>query len=188
MATTRPLSNASPTLDNITAKAAAETTRYTALCNDLDDVLESANIPAADIATLKFHSLPLSPLPLLATMEPDSRATSHLLGLAGQSISMKRLLDYRSECQSGIGTKSARANSEKKKITPKEATHRLCVAQELNSDLKKYEQKKTCQIRWETAVKKMEETLTATQVSIPSFALAWNYPTSLRRMSQPFTL
>ena len=77
---------------------------------------------------------------------------------------MKRVLDYRMECQSGTGTKSERsmkvnstfmlwkvldtvASSEMKKILPKEATHRLRIAQELNPDLKKYEQKKTHQIR-----------------------------------------
>ena len=45
MTSTRPSFNASPTLNNITAKAATEATLYTALCSDLDDVLESANIP-----------------------------------------------------------------------------------------------------------------------------------------------
>ena len=41
--------------------------------------------------------------------------------------------------------------------------YRLRIAQELNPELKRHEQKKTRQIRWETAVKKMEETLTFVQ-------------------------
>ena len=102
----------------------------------------------------------------------------------GKSISLKRVLDSWIECQSGTGIKSERsikinstlalrkvldseagstlANSEKK-FSPKEAAHRLRIAQELNPELKRYEQKKTRQIRWETAVKKIEETLTFVQ-------------------------
>lgn len=152
---TRPSSNTPLTLDTVTAKAAAEAARYTALCNDLDGVLESANIPAADIATPKPHPLPISSLPPLPTTEPGTRTTSRILDFAGKSISMKRMLDYRIECQSGTGTKSERsvkvnstfalrkaldseagaavADSEKK-ISPKEASHRLRIAQELNPD------------------------------------------------------
>jgi len=189
-ATPRPSSDVPLTLDNVTAKAASEAARYTALCNDLDDIMESADIRAADIATPKPHPLPVSSdSPPLPTTEPDSRTTSRLLDLAGKSISLKRVLDSRIECQSGTGIKSERSvkvnstmalrkvldseagstvdNSEKK-ISPKEAAHRLRIAQELNPELKRHEQKKTRQIRWETAVKKMEETLTFVQSSTSS--------------------
>ena len=109
MTTPKPSSDVPLTLDNVTAKAASEAARYTALCNDLDDIMESADIRAADIATPKPHPLPASSSPPLPTTEPDSRTTSRLLDLAGKSISLKRVLDSRIECQSGTGIKSERS-------------------------------------------------------------------------------
>ena len=106
---------------------------------------------------------------------------SRLLDLAGNLISLKRVSDYPIESQSEIGTKSecsvkvlkvkstshyrtfltpslnlkqglTLANSEE--ILTKEAAHRLCNAQGLNPDLKRYEQRKTHQIRQKMAVGK----------------------------------
>ena len=108
----RPLNDVLPTLDNITTMAAFEAARYAALCSDLDDVMESANIRVADIATPKPHSLPASfSLPPPTMMEPDPRTTGRLLDLAGNSISLKQELDYGIEWQSqaGTGTKSERS-------------------------------------------------------------------------------
>ena len=76
---------------------ASEATRYRALCNN--DL--SCRVP--NIAIPKSHSLPASPT------EPESRPISCLLELAGSSICLKWLLDYRIECQSETGIKSERS-------------------------------------------------------------------------------
>ena len=101
-------------------------------------VLESANIPAANIVMPKPLPLPASSLSPVTTTEPDIQATNCIFDLAGKSISMKWVLDYQMECQSGTGTKyehSMKVNSTfalwkvldtvtnpEKKILPNEAT------------------------------------------------------------------
>ena len=89
----RPLSDALPTLDNITAKAASEAARYTAVCNYLDDIMKSAIVRAADIATPKPHPLPASLPP--PTTEPHTHDQLVVFWiLQGSFISLKRVLHY----------------------------------------------------------------------------------------------
>jgi hypothetical protein len=71
MAIPRPSINVPLTLNNVTAKAVSEAARYTALCNDLNNIMQSAEIRAVDIATPKPHLLPVSSLPPLLTIESD---------------------------------------------------------------------------------------------------------------------
>ena len=57
------------------AKAASEAARYTALCNDLDDIMESVNIRAADISDIKASST--SCVILIATVHNGARFTTN---------------------------------------------------------------------------------------------------------------
>ena len=171
-------------IDEITKQAAADTARYSALSNDLDDILTESNLSATDIGTPLIspphHSLHTSgPPPPSATF-----LSSNLLDPSSNKMSIQQVKKFRGSYQSGTATKSERSvtigskyamakivdsgllkdgeDSDKKKLTPKEAAHRLRIVQELNPDLKKVEQKKTRQFRWETVAKGIEKVLETT--------------------------
>ena len=57
------------------AKAASEAARYTALCSDLDDIMESVNIRAADICDIKAFST--SCVILITTVHNGARFTTN---------------------------------------------------------------------------------------------------------------
>ena len=181
LADTNKTTSATPTVDEVTTLAASDSARYSALSNDLDDILAESNINACDIATPIPSPLPgFSPAsdtrisgstPMLTTS-----LISGLLDPVSNKMTIQQIIKHRGVHQSGTSAKSERSvvvgtkyalskviavtnDAEKQKMTPKEASHRLRIVQELNPDLKKFEQKKTRQFRWESVAKSIEKAL-----------------------------
>ncbi|KAF9548288.1 hypothetical protein CPC08DRAFT_729533 [Agrocybe pediades] len=196
-------------VDAVATIASSDTAQYSALCEDLDTILQEAQLTEEDIVIPKIAA-PLVPLvpgseSSYTSIPPSSSAavtstisqatrtgpvaiTSALVDVTTSTISVSELMKYRGNVQSGTTAKSERsvviqpkytlrkvldatstpitaetpaADSPETKFNTKEASHRLRVAQELNTELKKVEVKKMRQIRWETAAKSIETLLTA---------------------------
>ncbi|KAF8162010.1 hypothetical protein BJ912DRAFT_935670 [Pholiota molesta] len=180
---------------NIATKlAATDTARYAALCGDLDEILTESGLVASEIGLPLTPSTPprsptlhsnLNSLP--STIE--SAPASDLLDATSNSASVKQIIRNRAIHQSGTGIKSERSivvgsryalkkvlacdsaateKVDKNKLSPQEAAHRLRIAQEVNPELKKFDQKKARQWRWETVAKGIEKTLEANALLLGS--------------------
>ena len=162
-----------------TAIAARDAARYAALCTDVEGGIEAGSLRETDINLPSPHPLP--PLTIVSQTElpVDDIKTSQLLHHSSGKASVKDILDSRRAWQSGTTTKSERVvivnpkfstlkqvlDSEKepeedtKKLSIKEAAHRLRIAQELNGELKRQEQKKVRQIRWQQVATQIQKEL-----------------------------
>ncbi|KAJ3804237.1 hypothetical protein F5876DRAFT_70806, partial [Lentinula aff. lateritia] len=143
----------------ITAK---NTARYSVLCDDLDDILSQHNLSNVDI------SLPLpssTVVPSLASLSGPSQEAgiefSKILNPCTSKFSVIASLNARKMWQSATVTKSERTvklstkfsqtmsmTENPKKMTPKEASHRLRIAQDHNVELQQQQKKKSRQKRW----------------------------------------
>ncbi|KAF8161385.1 hypothetical protein B0H34DRAFT_796185 [Crassisporium funariophilum] len=179
-------------VDIATKLAAADTARYAALCSDLDEILTESGLVASEIGLPVTPSTPPQPPTLhsnslLSTIQ--SAVASDLLDATSNLVSVKQIIRNRAIHQSGTGIKSERSivvgsryalqkvlaseesateKVDKNKLSLQEAAHRLRIAQEVNPELKKFDQKKARQWRWETVAKRIEKTLEANALLLSS--------------------
>ncbi|KAJ3851678.1 hypothetical protein EV368DRAFT_83283 [Lentinula lateritia] len=136
--------------------------QYSVLCDDLDDILNQHNLSNVDI------SLPLpssTVVPSLASLLGPSQEAgiefSKILNPCTSKFSVIASLNARKMWQSATVTKSERTvklstkfsqtmsmTENPKKMTPKEASHRLRIAQDHNVELQQQQKKKSRQKRW----------------------------------------
>lgn len=145
---------------DVVASAAHDTARYSALCEDYDNVVQEAAETSVTLITADTTST--EPLSDTVAHEPIKSA---LLDGAG-NISIKLMLDECLHLQSGLTTRSERVvridpkfklsgviNDDKVlKIRRQEASHRLRVAQDLNTTLQRQKPKKDREHRWKSIV------------------------------------
>ncbi|TFK58820.1 hypothetical protein BDN72DRAFT_949631 [Pluteus cervinus] len=170
-------------IDHAVARASKETARYSALCQDLDAVVEEAGLTDGDLALPSPTTLKVYPTPTLTVLQIQA---SKLLDPISRKASIDQIIGARKSWQSGTGTKSERivrvskkytvldkvvgSEKEVRKIKPDEASHRLRIAQETNTEFKKQEAKKTRQLRWQTAVEQLRNDLRFPIKDIPHLA------------------
>ncbi|KAF8195480.1 hypothetical protein BJ912DRAFT_900722 [Pholiota molesta] len=187
----------SPTsaIDDCTAEASRDAAQYAALCKDLESVLIDHNLANEDFtipAPINLPSLRISELTgPLSILAKSAGFPSKLLDISAPSpkITASLLLQARKSCQSGTGVKSERTVSVGPKYTAldkvreaeedervpskvhelkaNEASHRLRIAQDTNTEIKKQEQKKTRQIRWQNVAIQLEKELRRSAQAIP---------------------
>ncbi|KAE9389323.1 hypothetical protein BT96DRAFT_960070 [Gymnopus androsaceus JB14] len=157
-------------INRVAGITARDTARYSALCDDLDDILQQNGFQNTDIGFPVGHftaKLVTAAVPESASEAPTI-TFSNLLDSASSKLSISRVLAARSQWQSATVTKLERTvklsdkfalktvlsatgtSEENKKMSVKEASHRLRVAQDLNSDLQRQKPKKSRRSRCTT--------------------------------------
>jgi len=162
----------STTISECTAAAAKDAARYAALCEEHDalidevDKLSTGNSPA--------HAVFVGPAiaPLISTLLPVPPTPSSVVSkiLDGNSkASIRRILEYRDTLQLGTTARSEQviklnpkfvlegnteldAVEDAKKLSVKEASHRLRIAQATVSSFAKKQPKKDRELRWKATV------------------------------------
>jgi hypothetical protein len=175
--------------DQRAADAARNTARYAALSDDLETIIEEAQLPSNDTGLPAPHEI----VTAAEVTAPPPKIRSQILDTVTGQASVSQILQTRELWQSGTATKSERvvkiqskyslsrveqetdpvdtANNSKSKMSLKEGAHRLRVLQELNPDLKKQEQQRIRQIRWQTAVHGLKEVIPTLDDSESRFRL-----------------
>jgi hypothetical protein len=165
-------------VDNRAALAAHDTARYSALSDDLETIVEEAKLPSQDTALPAPHDIPL---PDEMPRSRPKMKSGIINSITGQ-VSIRLILNERETWQSGTTTKSERVvkihakyqlsridsgeadsqdpqstDASRPKISIQEGTHVLRIAQELNPDLKKQEQQRVRQMRWQSAAQGLKQ-------------------------------
>ncbi|KAF5327526.1 hypothetical protein D9619_004409 [Psilocybe cf. subviscida] len=118
--------------------------------------------------------------PRAHTAAPADTTKSTITDPHTRKVSVARMLTARGLAQSGTVTKSERAVTlnpkyaamEKvrrvdEKMRPAEASQRVRLAQDMNDELKKQEQKKMRQLRWQSAVSVIKKELASIMKDVP---------------------
>lgn len=214
----QPLSAPQSQLDKAVAVAAVSTARSSALADDLDDLIDEADVNRGDIGLPAPHPLPqASDNSLNSELERPSAMRSEVLDLHTGKFSISLALKQRRQWQSGTAVNSERVikvhkkyiklsrlsetsdstsnpkeSSDAESLVPekmsiKEASHRLRVAQELNPELKKQERQLARHIRWKEAIKGLKEIIPAASDSEIHPSLHDSPPlTSRTRVASPW--
>ncbi|KAJ3513177.1 hypothetical protein NLJ89_g3093 [Agrocybe chaxingu] len=141
----------SSSIDSTAEQASSAAARYSALCTDLDDIIEEAALSPEQIASPAPHNLPKPPSG--SSPFPSQPKASQIIDHLSNTISVEKMVNYRRQVQSGTVVKSECTVT----VSPKYAIAK--VPQDLNPDLKKQETKKTRQIRWENIAKGIQDIL-----------------------------
>lgn len=180
-------------IDEATAAAASSSARYSALSQDLESVVNSdtalVNMDRACPSPHQLHGNDITPAESTISHSNSSARHGTLFNPESGYISTKRMIEVRNAIQSGTATKSERtvtissrytalekvsdstdmegAINSSKRITSQEASQRLRVAQDTNTILKKEEQKKLRQIRWQSVSMQLKKDLKKVVNDIP---------------------
>ncbi|KAF9526823.1 hypothetical protein CPB83DRAFT_837122 [Crepidotus variabilis] len=174
-------------LGDAAAVAAHETAAFSAICQDLEVIVESAGMNGEDIALplpVSFNKPPITVADVFVPVQNKGTLVD-----SSSKIAIHLLLKNRKSLQSGTVTKSERVVAISKKYTGElhekitadggkeikfkadEAAHRLWIAQETNTELKREEVKKTRQVRWQSIAKQIEkDLLSKKQVALPQLS------------------
>ena len=162
-----------------TAVAAHDAARYAVLCTDVEAGIEAGSLGETDVHLPSPHPLPPVAVVSQTGSPPDDLKASQLLHLSSGKASIKDILHSRHTWQSGTTTKSERVvmvnpkfstlekvldvekepGADTNKLSIKESAHCLRIAQELNGELKRQEQKKVRQIRWQQVATQIQKEL-----------------------------
>ncbi|KAJ3502810.1 hypothetical protein NLJ89_g8719 [Agrocybe chaxingu] len=182
------LSSQDQTIDGVASQASSMTAEYSALCTDLDDIIEDAALTPSGIALPTPHELPKLHPNIPSLLSQALPKASQLIDHPSGKVSVEKMVKYRQQVQSGTVVKSERtvtvspkyalakvreADSDSAggdKLSTKEVAHRLRITQDLNADLKKQETKKTRQLRWETIAKGIQEVLRSSAILTKSIS------------------
>ncbi|KAF8060260.1 hypothetical protein FPV67DRAFT_1632538 [Lyophyllum atratum] len=163
------------TLGESTAAAAHDTARYSALCE------ETENLPP--VTSLQ----PISVKSLGITLSVDESSSDAVGALKSEftngsgDISIKSILGCRSRLTSGTTTRSERTvtlnpkfvaadqereeavhnGNELPKMSAKEASHRLRIGQELDDSLQKVQPRKDRELRWKNLAQSLQKSINA---------------------------
>jgi len=161
------------TIADCTASAAKDAARYSALCEEHDALLDELEKSSTEdmrtfvgpaIAPRISTSLPLPPTITTRILDGNGKASMH------------RILKYRDTLQSGTTARSEQiiklnpkfviegnaevdASEDAKKISVKEASHRVRIAQATLKSFSKKQPKKDRELRWKAAVAALSTTL-----------------------------
>ncbi|KAJ3860384.1 hypothetical protein EV359DRAFT_49199, partial [Lentinula novae-zelandiae] len=158
----------------ITAK---DTAKYSTLCTDLEYIISKNKFHNTDIGIPLPCATSLIPIQSdLVLSQPVSLSViefSKLLDRNTSKISIAACVKERQLWQSATATKSkctvrlsdkydlgkvlASTHEQIKRISPKEASHRLCIAQDLNADLQSQQKKNWRQKQWLEVAKNIEK-------------------------------
>ncbi|KAJ3911642.1 hypothetical protein F5877DRAFT_55061 [Lentinula edodes] len=150
-------------LNHTAGLTAKDTAKYSALCDDLDKILEQHDLVHTDIG-LPLPSLAKLHLATTTTVESDPISQfSQIMDSASSKVSVDACLKVRKIWQSATSTKSERtvklsdkyvlgkvmkSDAPVKKMSPQEGSHRLRIAQDKNVELQQQQKKNKRQQRW----------------------------------------
>ncbi|KAJ3742511.1 hypothetical protein DFH05DRAFT_1401798, partial [Lentinula detonsa] len=162
---------------NYTAGITAKyTARYSALCDDLETIIDYNSLRDTDI------NLPRSSYPVISPVAPVAMVPtidfSKIINADTSKISVAACLDARRAWQSATSTKSERSvklsdkfalkhvvsmdredGTVEKKMSPKEGSHRVRIAQDQNIELQKQHKNRRRQERWLATTTKINKSL-----------------------------